>query len=138
MVVPTFVRQALAGEPITVHGDGRQRRCFCHVTDVVRALADVMEIEQAVGEVFNIGSTEEVMVLELAHRVRRACASEAEVRFVPYEEAYEEGFEDMRRRIPDTTKIGELLGWQPTRTLDEILEDVIESQRAPDTLASST
>jgi UDP-glucose 4-epimerase len=135
MVVPSFVRQALAGEPITVHGDGEQQRCFCHVKDVVKAIADLMQTEEAVGEVFNIGSTEEVSVLELAERVRRACESESEIKLVPYEEAYEAGFEDMRRRVPDTTKIADLLAWRPTRTLDEILGDVIESQRAPEALA---
>ncbi|MGH3995278.1 MAG: NAD-dependent epimerase/dehydratase family protein, partial [Pseudonocardiaceae bacterium] len=135
MVVPSFVRQALAGEPITVHGDGRQRRCFCHVKDVVRAMADLMETDQAVGEVFNIGSTEEITILDLAERVRKACDSESEIRLVPYEEAYEEGFEDMRRRVPDITKIRELLGWRPTKALDQILADVIESQRAPGALA---
>jgi UDP-glucose 4-epimerase len=137
MVVPTFVRQALAGEPITVHGDGQQRRCFCHVRDVVRAMADLMESAPAVGEVFNIGSTEEVTMLELASRVRKACDSNSEIRLVPYEEAYEAGFEDMRRRIPDVKKIADLLAWRPTRTLDEILGDVIESQRAPGLLAES-
>ncbi len=91
MVVPTFVRQALAGEPITVHGDGQQRRCFCHVKDVVSAIADLMESDAAVGEVFNIGSTEEVTISELAERVRTACDSDSEIRFVPYEEAYEAG-----------------------------------------------
>jgi UDP-glucose 4-epimerase len=137
MVVPSFVRRALAGEPITVHGDGRQRRCFCHVKDVVRAIVDLMGCEEARGGVFNVGSTDEVAILELAKRVRSACESTSEIRLVPYEEAYEAGFEDMRRRIPDTTKIGELLGWHPTRTLNEILEDVIESQRAPGALAET-
>lgn len=137
MVVPSFVRQALAGEPMTVYGDGQQRRCFCHVKDVVRALADLMQNDGAVGEVFNVGSTEEVTILELAERVRGACGSESEIRYVPYEEAYEAGFEDMRRRIPDTSKVEDLIGWRPTRTLDEILADVIESQRAPEALAQS-
>jgi UDP-glucose 4-epimerase len=135
MVVPSFVRQALAGEPITVYGDGEQRRCFCHVTDVVSAIADLMETDAAVGEVFNVGSTEEVTISELAERVRIACGSDSEIRRVPYEEAYEAGFEDMRRRIPDTSKIENLINWRPTRTLDEILSDVIESQRAPEALA---
>jgi UDP-glucose 4-epimerase len=134
MVVPSFVRQALAGEPITVHGDGGQRRCFCHVKDVVRAVADLMATEEAMGEVFNVGSTDEITIIDLAERVRRACRSDSEIRLVPYEEAYDAGFEDMRRRIPDITKIGELLGWRPTRALDGILEDVIESQRAPEAL----
>jgi UDP-glucose 4-epimerase len=137
MVVPSFVRQALAGEPITVHGDGKQQRCFCHVKDVVKAMADLMQTEEAVGEVFNIGSTEEVSMRELAERVRSACQSESKIKLVPYEEAYEAGFEDMRRRIPDTAKIADLLAWRPTRTLDEILGDVIESQRAPEALAQS-
>src|SRR5215207_6616955 len=96
MVVPSFVRQALAGEPITVYGDGHQRRCFCHVKDVVRALADLMDSDTAAGEVFNVGSTEEVTIMELAERVRAACDSQSEIRHVPYEEAYEAGFEDMR------------------------------------------
>jgi UDP-glucose 4-epimerase len=138
MGIPNFVRQALAGEPITVHGDGSQRRCFCHVKDVVRAITGLMDTDAAVGEVFNIGSTEEVSMLELAERVKRACSSDSEIRLVPYEEAYESGFEDMSRRIPDTSKIEALLGWRPTCTLDEILEDVIESQRAPGALAEST
>jgi UDP-glucose 4-epimerase len=138
MVVPTFVRQALAGEPITVYGDGQQRRCFCHVKDVVGALADLMDTERGVGEVFNIGSTDEITIMDLAERVRRACGSDSEIRLVPYDEAYEAGFEDMRRRIPDITKIGKLLGWRPTRSLDGILEDVIESQRAPEALAQRT
>jgi nucleoside-diphosphate-sugar epimerase len=137
MVVPSFVRQALVGEPITVHGDGRQCRCFCHVKDVVRAMADLMETEDAVGEVFNIGSSEEIAIMDLAERVRLACGSDSEIRLVPYEEAYEAGFEDMRRRVPDISKISALLGWRPTRTLEQILEDVIESQRAPEAVAES-
>jgi UDP-glucose 4-epimerase len=137
MVVPSFVRQALGGEPITVYGDGKQRRCFCHVKDVVRGMADLMETREAVGEVFNIGSTEEITILELAKRVREGCESNSEIRLVPYEEAYDAGFEDMRRRIPDTAKIERLLDWRPTKTLDEILADVIESQRAPGALVQS-
>ena len=137
MVVPSFVRQALAGSPITVHGDGQQRRCFCHVKDVVRAMADLMDSEKAVGEVVNIGSTDEITILDLAERVRRACESGSEIRLIPYEEAYETGFEDMRRRIPDISKIGDLLDWRATRTLDQILQDVIESQRAPAALTQS-
>jgi nucleoside-diphosphate-sugar epimerase len=137
MVIPSFVRQALVGEPITVHGDGRQRRCFCHVKDVVHAMADLMETEDAVGEVFNIGSSDEITIMDLADRVRLACGSDSEIRLVPYEEAYEAGFEDMRRRVPDISKIHALLGWRPTRTLDQILEDVIEAQRAPEAVVES-
>jgi UDP-glucose 4-epimerase len=130
MVVPSFVRQALAGQPITVHGDGSQRRCFCHVQDVVKALADLMRREDAYGEVFNIGGTEEISIHDLALRIRKATGSESELVTVPYEEAYEEGFEDMPRRVPDTSKLRELTGWGPSRALDEILSDVVESQRA--------
>jgi UDP-glucose 4-epimerase len=130
MVVPSFVRQALAEQPITVYGDGTQRRCFCHVGDVVRALAGLIECDDAHGEVFNIGSTEEITILELAKRVRRAVGSISEIGLVPYEQAYEEGFEDMRRRVPDTQKVQRLLGWAPTRGLPEILADVVEHQRS--------
>ena len=129
MVIPSFVRQALAGHPITVYGDGDQRRCFCHVKDVVRGLADLMLRTEATGEVFNVGDTREISIAELAERVRAAAGSTSEITFVPYEEAYESGFEDMRRRIPDTTKVRGLLGWEPTKDLEEILADVIEYQR---------
>jgi UDP-glucose 4-epimerase len=130
MVVPSFVRQALAERPITVFGDGEQRRCFCHVRDVVRALADLMQREEAYGEVFNIGSTEEVSILELAQRVRELVGSRSEITLVPYDEAYERGFEDMNRRVPNTQKIQQLLDWGPTRALTEILADVAEYQRS--------
>ncbi|MGI8874298.1 MAG: GDP-mannose 4,6-dehydratase [Egibacteraceae bacterium] len=129
MVIPTFVRQALAGQPIRVYGDGTQQRCFCHVRDVVRAIADLMLTGEAHGQVVNIGATEEVTILELAGRVRAAVDSASEITTVPYDEAYEEGFEDMPRRIPDLTRIGELLGWAPTRDLAEILADVIDFHR---------
>ena len=129
MVVPNFVRQALAGQPITVFGTGEQRRCFCHVRDVVRAMAAISEREDIFGEIFNIGSTEEVSILELANRVKEACRSDSEIELIPYEEAYGEGFEDMRRRIPDILKIRERLGWEPSATLDETLVDVIEHMR---------
>ena len=129
MVVPSFARQALAGKDITVYGDGSQSRCFCHVKDVVRALCDLMSRDDTAGEVFNIGSIEEISILDLAHRVRAAASSESEVILVPYDEAYEPGFEDMPRRVPDLSKIERVLGWVPTRTLDEILEDVIQSER---------
>ena len=129
MVVPTFVRQALSGKPITVYGDGTQRRCFCHVTDVVRALCDLMVGDDFHGEVFNIGSTEEISMLELSDRVRDAAGSESAIHLIPYEEAYEPGFEDMPRRVPDTSKIEGTLGWRPTRDLPSILDDVILSER---------
>ncbi len=131
MVVPTFVRQALAGQPITVHGDGTQSRCFCHVGDVVRALADLMEAgDHVYGEVFNIGSQEEITMTALAEKVRALTDATGETVLIPYEEAYEEGFEDMQRRVPDLTKIGRTIGWAPSRSLDEILADVVEFQQA--------
>ena len=129
MVVPNFVRQALAGHPITVFGDGKQSRCFSHVADVVRALIGLMETPEAYGNVFNIGSAEEVTILDLARRVREAAQSKSEIEFVPYEKAYEEGFEDMPRRVPDTTKVKALIGWQPTIALPQILSDVVEFYR---------
>jgi len=125
MVVPTFVRQALANVPITVFGDGTQRRCFCHVHDVVYALADLMETEQNYGEVFNIGATDEISIGNLAERVRDACGSDSEIVQIPYDEAYEGGFEDMARRIPDTSKIERTIGWQRRHDLGDILADVI-------------
>jgi UDP-glucose 4-epimerase len=125
MVVPNFVRQALAGDPITVFGSGEQRRCFCHVKDVVRALVELCQREDLYGEVLNIGSTEEISILELAEKVKVITGSESEIVLVPYEEAYGEGFEDMYRRVPDISKIERKLGWRPTASLDEILRDVV-------------
>lgn len=129
MVVPNLVRQALAGQPITVYGNGEQRRCFCHVRDVVRALCALINREDLAGEVLNIGSTEEVSILELARRVQAATGSDSEITLVPYEEAYGEGFEDMRRRVPDISKIERVLDWRPTASLDQILDEVIAHQR---------
>ena len=129
MVVPTFVRQALGNSPITVFGDGEQRRCFCHVKDVVRALADLMERDDLYGEVFNIGSTEEVTIRQLAERVRALSGSASEIVTIPYNEAYQEGFEDMYRRVPDIAKLEQAIGWQHTHNLDKILGDVIASTR---------
>ena len=128
MVIPTFVRQALAGKPITVYGDGLQTRCFGYVGDVVGALVKLLDNNDAVGEVFNIGSDEEVSILELAQRIKELTKSESEIVFVPYDEAYEEGFEDMPRRVPDTTKIRNLVGFRPKMKLDGILQSVIEYQ----------
>lgn len=126
MVIPTFVKQALANRPITVYGDGKQTRCFGYVGDVVGALIKLMEHEGAVGGVFNIGSNQEVTILELAERVRELTDSKSEIVFVPYDEAYEEGFEDMPRRVPDITKVGTLVGFRPTVKLDEILKTVVD------------
>jgi UDP-glucose 4-epimerase len=128
MVIPTFVKQALAGRPITVYGDGKQSRCFGFVGDVVGALIQLMDNPAAVGNVFNIGSNEEITILELAERVKHLTHSKSEIVFVPYDEAYEEGFEDMPRRVPDITKVRELVGFQPEMRLDGILQSVIDYQ----------
>ena len=128
MVVPNFVRQAIAGQPVTVFGDGNQSRCFCHVHDVVQALAGLMERDDLYGEVFNIGSQSEITIRALASKVIDLVGSDAPVTYVPYEKAYEEGFEDMQRRVPDISKINSVLGWEPTRTLDQIVLDVRDQQ----------
>ena len=128
MVIPTLVAQALEGRPITVYGTGRQTRCFGYVGDVVGALVDLMDSPAAVGHVFNIGSDEEVTILELAQRIKELTGSQSEIVFVPYDEAYEEGFEDMPRRVPDISKIGALTGFRPRMNLDGILKSVIAFQ----------
>jgi UDP-glucose 4-epimerase len=130
MVVPRFVGQATDGRPVTVYGDGTQRRCFCHVSDVVRALIALAERESAYGEVINVGSQEECSILELAERVIEVTGSDSEVTMIPYNEAYEEGFEDMHRRVPEISKIREMIGWQPSYVLDEIIADVASAKRA--------
>ena len=130
MVIPNFVRQALLGEPITVHGDGTQTRSFTYVGDVVRALIGLVQEPRAVGEVFNIGNNEEISIQKLAERVRDATKSRSEIVLIPYEQAYEAGFEDMPRRVPDLTKIRNLIGYAPTLGLADILVRVIEDQRA--------
>jgi UDP-glucose 4-epimerase len=132
MVIPTFVKQALAGRPITVYGDGSQSRCFGYVGDVVRALIALMEHPGAVGEVFNIGSTEEVTIAELAEIVKVLTGSPSEIITLPYSEAYEAGFEDMPRRVPDTSKVRDLIGFRATKKLEEIIKLVIAYyQRTP-------
>jgi UDP-glucose 4-epimerase len=127
MVIPTFVEQALSGRPITVYGDGAQSRCFAYVGDVVDALIKLMDHADAVGQVFNIGSNEEVTIAELARRVKALTESQSEIVHVPYETAYEPGFEDMPRRVPDISKVSALVGYQPTRKLDEIIKTIIAS-----------
>jgi len=129
MVVPRFAGQALRGEPITVYGDGEQTRCFVDVRDVVQAIAALAGQPAAVGEVFNIGSTQEVTMTQLARRVKALAGSPSEIVYVPYSEAYETGFEDFRRRVPDITKISRLIGYQPQHGLDDILQRVIEDLR---------
>lgn len=130
MVVPTFVRQALSGEAITVYGSGEQRRCFLHVADAVRAVEGLVEREDAAGEVFNIGHEEEITIRGLAELVRERTGSGSEIRTVPYEEAYGEGFEDMERRRPDTTKLRRFLGWAPLHPVAETVDDVAAHERA--------
>jgi len=126
MVIPTFVKQALANRPITVYGDGKQSRCFCYVGDVVGALMKLMDDERSVGQVFNIGSNHEISIADLARKVKELTNSESEIVFVPYDEAYEEGFEDMPRRVPDIAKIKKQIGFAPRVDLEGILKSVIE------------
>jgi UDP-glucose 4-epimerase len=129
MVVPRFIQQALAGKPLTVYGDGSQQRCFGYVGDIVNALVILMEHPAAVGQIFNIGNTEEVSILELAQRVIRLTHSRSTIELVPYDVAYEAGFEDMARRIPDLTKIKALIGYKPTVGLDEIIARIADPLR---------
>ena len=129
MVVPRFIRQALGGEPVTVYGDGKQRRCFCDVRDVVTAILGLAGHPDAPGRVYNIGGTEEVSIQELAERVVEMTESDSQITKVPYSEAYAPGFEDMERRVPDTGRVHELLGWKPKRGLREILSDVISYEQ---------
>ena len=130
MVLPNFARQALRGEPITVFGTGQQSRCFAHVRDVVEAVVRLLAAPSAVGEVFNIGSTQEVTILELANRVREAAGSNSAIVQIPYDQAYAEGFEDMPRRIPDVRKLQSLTGYRPQTPLDQIIADVVADQRS--------
>jgi UDP-glucose 4-epimerase len=126
MVIPNFVRQALAGEPITVFGDGRQSRSFTHVADVVNALIKLVDEPGAIGQVINVGNTEEVTIGALAERVRRLAGSTSPIKFIPYDEAYESGFEDMPRRVPDLRKVTAMIGYHPKYGLDDVLEQVID------------
>jgi UDP-glucose 4-epimerase len=126
MVIPTFVRQALAGRPITVYGDGKQTRCFGYVGDVVGALIKLLDTSDSVGQVYNIGSTEEISIAKLAQKIKELTKSDSEIIFMPYDEAYEEGFEDMPRRVPDTSKIKKLVGFEPKMKLEGILQSVID------------
>ena len=130
MVIPRFVRQALAGEALTVYGDGSQTRCFCHVADVVRALTALLDEPRAEGDVFNVGSSEEISIEELAERVIERTASSSELVHLPYDVAYEAGFEDMAKRVPDVSKVRELTGWKAERRLADVLDDVIAEVRA--------
>ena len=130
MVVPRFVTQALRGDPITVFGDGSQTRCFCSVEDIVGGILALSEEESALGRVFNLGGSDEISMSDLAERVVRLAQSSSPIEYIPYDVAYEEGFEDMTRRVPDTTRAHDLVGFQPTQSLDAIILAVIEDQRS--------
>src|SRR5262249_56601204 len=125
MVIPSLVKRGLTGEDMTVYGDGSQKRCFTHVDDAVSALMSLAENPEANGEVYNIGSVEEISILELAEKIRKITASESRIVLVPYERAYKEGFEDMMRRVPDLTKISRAIGYHPSMDLDEILLNTV-------------
>jgi UDP-glucose 4-epimerase len=129
MVIPRFVERALAGRPLEIHGDGTQTRCFCHVSDTVRALHGLMDERSLSGEIFNVGSSSRIRILDLAQRVVEMTRSDSEFAFVPYDEVYGQGIEDMTHRIPSTEKIGGAIGWQATFDLDVILADVIKHSR---------
>jgi len=128
MVLARFAEQAVRGFPITIHGDGKQTRCFCHVSDVVRALVALPQQPQAAGEVFNVGSTEEVTIAELAQRVNEAAGGRSKLVYVPYEVAYAKGFQDMRRRVPDISKIQRWLGWKPSISLPEMVRQMVNEK----------
>jgi UDP-glucose 4-epimerase len=128
MVIPRFVSQGLAGEPITVYGEGTQTRCFAHVLDVVGALARLIGHPEAVGQVFNIGNDQEISISDLAEKIRALTGGKSPIRTIPYSEAYTAGFEDMLRRVPDLAKVRRLIGYRPTRDLDQILADIVDDQ----------
>jgi len=126
MVLPRFVSAALKNEPISVYGSGNQIRCFCHIKDVIKALLLVMDSEKAIGEVFNIGNNYQISILELAKKVIEITNSTSTIYKVPYENAYPEGFEDMQRRVPDISKVKQVLGWTPEINLDQIIKDIAD------------
>jgi UDP-glucose 4-epimerase len=134
MVIPRFVERALAGEPLEVHGDGTQTRSFCHVSDTVRALSGLMEASEISGEIFNVGSTERIRIIDLAERVIQATGSASKVVFVPYDEVYGQGIEDTLHREPATGKIREAIGWETKVDLDRVIADVVEYARAAGTV----
>ena len=130
MVLPTLARQAVSGKPLTVFGDGTQTRCFGHVYDTVDALTRLLDCDRAVGRILNIGCDTEISILGLARRVIARAGSSSRVEFVPYDKAYDDGFEELGRRQPDTTALRELTGWEPERTVDDAIDDVVRFQRA--------
>jgi UDP-glucose 4-epimerase len=124
MVVPRFVTAALGNEPIQVYGSGDQIRCFCHVADAIRALLLVIDSDKAIGQVFNVGNNQQISIMDLAKKVIEITGSNSEIKKIPYSEAYPEGFEDMQRRVPDISKIRNILGWSPEIGLDQIIRDI--------------
>lgn len=136
MVIPNLIDQGLDGRPITVFGDGSQSRCFTHVADVVQAMMQLIEHPDACGEVYNLGSTEEVTILELARRIQDLTGGRSQIVTIPYDVAYEEGFEDMQRRVPDISRIHGLIGYTPRHTLDQILADVMADRQLRDRSAA--
>ncbi|MDX6583429.1 MAG: UDP-glucose 4-epimerase [Solirubrobacterales bacterium] len=137
MVLPTFVRQALDGSNLTVHGNGVQTRCFAHVSDTVRAILLLADTDEAVGEVFNVGAGIEMPIIELARRVIEQTGSDAKIELVPFDEAYGDGFEELGRRKPDTTALTELTGWQPALNVTHAIEDVIAYEQAATEFAAA-
>jgi UDP-glucose 4-epimerase len=131
MVIPRLVKQAVADLPLTVYGDGQQTRCFCNVKDTVRAVVGLSQEPRAVGEIFNIGSGDEITILALAQRIVQRAHSRSEIKLIPYDQAYGSGFEDMRRRVPSTEKIRSAIGWQPAISLEQTLDEVIAQFRVP-------
>ncbi|MBZ0300472.1 MAG: GDP-mannose 4,6-dehydratase [Anaerolineae bacterium] len=129
MVLPRFVRAALANDPIPVYGDGQQQRCFCNVSDVVTAIQGLAQSPAAIGQVLNIGSREEISILDLAHRVRDRAHSQSPINMIPYDQAYEAGFEDFRRRVPSLDKIQQIMEWEPATSLDDTIDQIIAYQR---------
>jgi UDP-glucose 4-epimerase len=129
MVIPRLVRQAIEDQDLTVYGDGAQTRCFCYIDDAVDALMGLIDADDAVGQIFNVGNPEEVSIKALAEMIIEQAESSSGIKFVPYEEAYEQGFEDMERRVPDTSKITGLTGWSATTSLDQILKRMIAYER---------
>ena len=125
MVIPRLIRQALRGEAVTVFGDGRQTRCFAHVSDVIGAILLLLDSDNAIGQTFNIGCSDEISIRDLANLIISRCQSRSKIQLIPYDQAYESGFEDMERRVPDTTKLRSHTGWAPRRSLDEILREMI-------------
>ena len=130
MVIPRLIRQALLGRPVTVFGNGSQTRCFAHVSDVIEAILLLLDDDAAIGQTFNIGSSGEISILNLARLIIDRCGSSSEIQLVPYEKAYVSGFEDMERRVPDTGRIRSQTGWQPRHSLDEILLEMIGDAEA--------